>query len=180
MRMTTTLLIVLAVIAVAAAVLYPRAVAASPAVGDAAPAFTLPDQNGATKSLDDYAGRWLVLYFYPKNDTPGCTTEACNFRDDIFKFREMGVEVAGVSLDDVESHQAFAEKYSLPFTLLSDADQKTATAYGVLTKVGPIAYAKRETFIIAPDGTIAKHYSKVDADKHSAEVLGDLTALMAD
>ena len=180
MRMTTLLLIAAADVAVLVAVMYPRTAGASPAVGDPAPAFSLVDQTGATRALSDYEGQWLVLYFYPKDDTPGCTTEACSFRDDIFKFREMGVEVVGVSLDDVESHQAFAEKYSLPFTLLSDADHTAAKAYGVLTTSGPMTYAKRETFIVAPDGTIAKHYATVQADEHSDRVLEDLTALMAD
>ena len=181
MRMTITLFVVAAVVvAVAAALFFSAPAVAKPKEGEAAPSFSLRDQTGATRSLADYNGRWLVLYFYPKNDTPGCTTEACSFRDDIFKFREMGVEVVGVSLDDVESHQAFAEKYSLPFTLLSDADQETAKAYGVLGKMGPMSYAKRETFIIAPDGTIAKHYEKVKPDEHSAQVIGDLNALMAD
>ncbi len=129
MRMTITLFIAAAVVvAVAAALFFSAPALAQPKAGEPAPAFSLRDQTGETRSLADYNGRWLVLYFYPKNDTPGCTTEACNFRDDIFKFREMGVEVVGVSLDDVESHQAFAEKYSLPFTLLSDADQETAKA----------------------------------------------------
>ena len=180
MRMTTILLLAAAVLAVLVAVLYPRTAGASPAVGDPAPAFTLVDQTGATRSLSDYDGHWLVLYFYPKDDTPGCTTEACSFRDDIFQFREMGVEVVGVSLDDVESHKAFAEKYSLPFTLLSDADQTVAKAYGVLTKSGPMSYAKRETFVIAPDGTVAKHYAEVKAAEHSDQVLQDVKALMAD
>lgn len=183
MRMTmTTLILAIAVVAgVAVALFYAQSAAADqPKVGEAAPAFSLPDQTGTTRSLDDYRGRWLVLYFYPKDDTPGCTTEACNFRDDIFKFREAGAEIVGVSLDDVESHEAFAEKYSLPFPLLADADHAVATAYGVLTKMGPMSFAKRETFIIAPDGTIALHYAKVKPDEHSAQVLADLTRLMAD
>ncbi len=181
MRMTITLFVTAAVIVtVAAALFFSAPAVAQPKVGEAAPAFSLLDQTGTTRSLADYNGRWLVLYFYPKDDTPGCTTEACSFRDDIFKFREMGAEVVGVSLDDIESHQAFAEKYSLPFTLLSDADQEAAKAYGVLGKMGPMSYAKRETFIIAPDGTIAKHYAKVKPEEHSGEVIADLTALMAD
>ena len=151
-----------------------------PQVGDVAPDFSLQDQHGNTVRLADHHGRPVVLYFYPKDDTPGCTTEACNFRDDIFQFREMGVEVVGVSLDDVESHKAFAEKYSLPFALLSDADQTVAKAYGVLTKSGPMSYAKRETFVIAPDGTVAKHYAEVKAAEHSDQVLQDVKALMAD
>lgn len=156
------------------------AFAEQPAEGSMAPDFTLMDQNGENHTLSGYRGSWVVLYFYPKNDTPGCTTEACNFRDDIFRFREMGVTILGVSLDDVESHQAFAEKYSLPFTLLSDADAEVATTYGVLRSMGPLNFARRETFIIDPEGNVAKHYARVDPDEHSAEVLGDLNRLMAD
>ncbi|MCA1799448.1 MAG: peroxiredoxin [Xanthomonadaceae bacterium] len=180
MNTTITIVAVVAVIAIAAALLYPRTVGAQPQEGEPAPAFSLLDQNNERHTLEDYAGKWLVLYFYPKADTPGCTTEACNFRDDIFRFRAMGASIVGVSLDDVESQQAFAEKYSLPFPLLSDAGKEMSTAYGVLTARGPIEYAKRETFIIAPDGTIAKHYGSVNADTHSAQVLGDLTGLMGE
>ncbi len=170
----------LAALAVVAALLYPRPVAAQPGVGDPAPAFSLTDQNGETHTLAGFSGKWLVLYFYPKDDTPGCTTEACNFRDDIFKFKEAGIAIAGVSLDDVESHKAFAEKYSLPFPLLADSDHAVAEAYGVLTSMGPVKFAKRETFIIGPDGKVAKHYGKVDPDEHSAEVLADVKAMMGD
>jgi thioredoxin-dependent peroxiredoxin len=151
-----------------------------PAAGEMAPVFTLQDQNGDSHALADYRGEWVVLYFYPKNDTPGCTTEACNFRDDIFRFREMGVTILGVSLDDVESHQEFAEKYSLPFTLLSDAEGDVARAYGVLTRMGPLHFARRETFIINPEGRVAHHYGRVNPDEHSAEVLSELQRLMAD
>lgn len=168
-----------AVVAVACTAAAP-VFAEQPAEGTMAPDFTLMDQNGDNHTLSGYRGAWVVLYFYPKNDTPGCTTEACNFRDDIFRFREMGVTILGVSLDDVESHQAFAEKYSLPFTLLSDADAEVATTYGVLRSMGPLNFARRETFIIDPDGRVAKHYARVDPDEHSAEVLGDLGRLMAD
>ena len=144
-----------------------------------APAFRLQDQNGEWHALEDFRGQWVALYFYPKNDTPGCTTEACAFRDDIFKFKKMGVKIVGVSLDDVESHAQFAEKYSLPFTLLSDADAKMAKAYGVLRSIGPVKMARRQTFLIDPQGQIARHYARVNPDNHSAEVLADLSELMA-
>lgn len=147
-------------------------------VGEPAPGFRLQDQNGDWHSLDQYRGRWVVLYFYPKDDTPGCTKEACAFRDNIFAFEDVGAVILGVSLDDVESHKAFAEKYSLPFSLLSDADAKTATDYGVLKKLVAFRYASRESFIIDPDGNVAKHYAKVDAEKHSKRVLADLEVLM--
>jgi peroxiredoxin Q/BCP len=148
------------------------------AVGAAAPLFRLQDQKGDWHSLEQYSGKWVVLYFYPKDDTPGCTKEACAFRDNIFAFEDIGAVILGVSLDDVESHQAFAEKYSLPFSLLSDADATTATDYGVLKKMGPFTFAKRQSFVIDPAGNIAQHYEKVDAENHSAEVLADLQGLM--
>lgn len=150
--------------------------AEQPAPGDPAPEFRLQDQNSDWHSLADYQGQWVVLYFYPKNDTPGCTTEACAFRDDIFKFRKLGAQILGVSLDPVESHAEFAARYSLPFPLLSDAEKQAAGQYGVLRMMG--LYTKRETFVIAPDGTIAMHYRKVDPDTHSAQVLADLGKLM--
>ncbi len=147
--------------------------------GTQAPGFKLQDQNGDWHALEDYQDQWLVLYFYPKDDTPGCTTEACNFRDDIFKFRKMGVTLLGVSLDDVESHKEFADKYELPFSLLSDAQADMAKAYGVLKKMGPFKMASRQTFLISPDGLIARRYSKVDPDVHSSQVLDDLKSLIA-
>lgn len=150
----------------------------APTVGDAAPDFRLQDQNNDWHSLADYDGQWLVLYFYPKADTPGCTTEACAFRDDIFKFRKIGAKIVGVSLDDVASQKEFSEKYSLPFPLLSDAKQETANAYGVIRDLGLTAYARRQTFIISPEGKIAVKYEKVDPDKHSGEVLADLARLI--
>jgi len=153
-------------------------VLAAPAVGDAAPDFRLQDQNNEWHSLADYTGQWVVLYFYPKADTPGCTTEACEFRDNIFAYEDMGAAVVGVSLDDVESQAAFAEKYSLPFPLLSDAQQEVATKYGVLTSFGNMTVASRQTFLINPDGKIAKHYENVVPEEHSGEVLAALKELM--
>ena len=146
--------------------------------GDAAPEFRLQDQNGKWHALADYRGSWIVLYFYPKDDTPGCTKEACAFRDNIFAFEELGATILGVSLDDVASHEAFAEKYSLPFSLLSDADAGTATDYGVLKKIVGFRFARRESFIIDPDGNIAVRYAKVDAANHSKDVLADLEQLI--
>lgn len=158
----------------------PFAAIAELKVGAAAPDFSLPDQDGEQHSLDDYREQWLVLYFYPKDDTPGCTTEACEFRDDIFKFRRMDSQVIGVSLDDAESHKAFAEKHGLPFPLLADTEGKVATAYGVKTTRGDSSFAKRETFLIAPGGNIAKHYAQVNPAAHAKEVLADLAVLQAD
>ena len=146
-------------------------------VGDVAPDFELNDQDGRMHSLEDYRNEWVALYFYPKDDTPGCTTEACEFRDDIFKYRQMGCQILGVSLDDEESHKDFAEKYGLPFPLLADTEGSAADAYGVKARMFGMSVAKRQTFLIDPDGRIARHYEKVDPDTHSAEVLKDLSEL---
>ena len=149
------------------------------AAGDAAPEFELADQNGQLHSLEDYREQWVVLYFYPKDETPGCTTEACEFRDNIFAYRDLNAQILGVSLDDVESHKAFAENHGLPFPLLADVDGTVSTAYGVKTRMFGMTVAKRQTFVIGPDGVIAKHYEKVDPSEHSAQVLEDLKALAA-
>lgn len=148
-------------------------------VGNPAPEFELPDQQGQLHSLEDYRDQWVVLYFYPKDETPGCTTEACEFRDNIFAYRELNAQILGVSLDDVESHKKFAANHSLPFPLLADTEGTTADAYGVKTRMMGWTVAKRQTFLIDPDGNIAKHYENVEPDAHSAEVLADLESLGA-
>jgi len=155
------------------------AFAATPQVGESAPAFRLQDQNGHWRTPADFHGHWLVLYFYPKDFTPGCTTEVCTFRDDIAKLRKAGAEVVGVSLDDVKSHAEFAEKYRVPFPLLADSERSVAASYGVLTSRTGVHYAKRTTFLIDPQGKIAKVYVDVDPEKNSAQVLGDLATLKA-
>ncbi len=147
--------------------------------GDPAPGFELRDQDGQLHSLEDYRDKWVAVYFYPKDDTPGCTTEACEFRDDIFAFKELDCQILGVSLDDEVSHKAFADKYSLPFPLLADTDGTTSEAYGVKTKMFGMTMAKRQTFLIDPSGRIAKHYAKVDPDTHSKQVLADLRDLIS-
>lgn len=149
------------------------------AAGEIAPEFELADQNGQLHSLEDYRDQWVVLYFYPKDETPGCTTEACEFRDNIFAFKKINAQILGVSLDDVESHQKFAENHGLPFPLLADTEGEASEAYGVKTKKFGMTMAKRQTFLIGPDGTIAKHYEKVDVDNHSSQVLADLKELGA-
>ena len=153
--------------------------AAGPQDGQAAPDFKLQDQHGKWHTLAENHGKWLVLYFYPKDFTPGCTTEVCTFRDDVIKLHKAGAEVYGVSLDDVESHAKFAEKYHVPFPLLADADKSVAKAYGVLTfsEKMNLNYAKRETFVIDPHGKVAKHYLDVDPKENSAQVLADLDQL---
>ena len=150
-----------------------------PAVGAAAPAFRLQDQTGAWRSLSDYAGKWLVVYFYPKDGTPGCTKQVCAFRDDITKVRQAGAEVVGVSVDDVASHREFAEKHNVPFALLADSDHATSHAYGVLTSKLGFPVARRDTFIVDPQGKIAKHYPEVDPVANVAQVVQDLGALNA-
>ena len=151
---------------------------ATPEVGSPAPAFRLQDQGGAWHELKDYRGKWLVLYFYPKDDTPGCTTQACEFRDNIFAFNKLGAVILGISVDDVASHKQFAEEHSLPFTLLADSTKETAKSYGVLrSALGLMEIASRETFIIDPSGRVAKHYASVDPKGHSLMVLADLKAL---
>lgn len=152
-------------------------VMADVAVGEPAPAFELTDQHGAQHSLSDYAGQWLVVFFYPKADTPGCTTEACNFRDNIYAFRGAGAEVVGISVDKVADQKAFSDKYKLPFTLLSDADGAVSRRYGVLRDLGSMRIAKRQTFLVTPDGAVAKHYRSVDPETHTQDVIADLEAL---
>ncbi|MDE0789292.1 MAG: peroxiredoxin [Woeseiaceae bacterium] len=148
-------------------------------VGSPAPEFELPDQSGQLHSLEDYRNQWVVLYFYPKDETPGCTTEACEFRDNIFAYRDLNAQILGVSMDDVDSHKAFAENHGLPFPLLADVGGAASTAYGVKARMFGMTVAKRQTFIISPDGVIAKHYEKVKPDSHSSEVLADLKELGA-
>lgn len=139
-----------------------------------APDFSLPDQNNQIHSLADYSGKWLVLYFYPKDDTPGCTTEACSFRDGRQLISELGgAEIIGVSKDSVQSHRQFADKYNLNFTLLSDPEHKTIEAYD---SWGP-SWTKRNTFIIDPSGNIVKKYEGVDPKEHAAQIIRDLKIL---
>ncbi|GAB1234642.1 peroxiredoxin [Ferrigenium sp. UT5] len=145
-----------------------------PQVGEAAPDFNLPDQEGKSRQLRDFAGKWLVLYFYPKDDTPGCTQEACAFRDDLSRLEKLGARVVGVSVDDGASHAGFSAKYHLPFPLLADVSGAVAERYGALTDLRVFRFAKRYTFLIDPQGRIAKVYRKVETSKHSAEIISDL------
>jgi peroxiredoxin Q/BCP len=148
-----------------------------PAQGVAAPAFDLADAAGHRHRLADYGGRWLVLYFYPKDETPGCTAEACALRDDFAAFRQRGVALLGVSLDDAASHAAFAQRHGLPFPLLSDPDGVVARAYGSLWNLGPIRMAKRHTFVIDPRGRIARVFRDVSPKGHARELLAALDQL---
>ena len=152
----------------------------TPAVGEPAPDFRLQDQNGEWHDLQDYRESWLVVYFYPKDQTPGCTTEACNFRDNIFAFKAIGAAVVGISLDDVESHKEFSDKYKLPFVILADEGGAVADAYGVLRDYKLIKIASRQSFLVNPEGVIVKHYEDVDPETHTQEVLSDLETMMAE
>lgn len=149
--------------------------------GDKAPDFKLPSQDNEIHSLKDLKGQWVLLYFYPKDDTPGCTTEACAIRDNYPAFKKLGIKVFGMSADPVKKHQKFADKYDLPFTLLSDEEKTTLKAYGVWSKKKFMGREYmgilRQSFLIDPKGKIAKVYEKVKPAEHAEEVLEDLKAL---
>ncbi|MEL6381503.1 MAG: thioredoxin-dependent thiol peroxidase [Cyanobacteria bacterium J06626_18] len=151
-------------------------------VGEPAPTFELPDAEGKTFRLDDLQGKWVVLYFYPRDNTPGCTKEACGFRDAYTDYQGKNVVVLGVSTDDAKSHTKFVTKHSLPFPLLVDEGGSVASAYD---SYGPKKFMGKEyigitrrTFVIDPDGRLAKIYPKVKPEPHAQEVLADLTQLM--
>jgi peroxiredoxin Q/BCP len=144
--------------------------------GDTAPDFEGPTSDGTRLGLKDFAGKKnIVLYFYPKDDTSGCTREACSFRDKLQSIRDMGAEIVGVSLDSVQSHDKFARKYELLFPLISDKDKRISSAYGVLRDIG--LTTNRVTFIIDKNGKIAKVFPKVDVSKHTEEVIAALKEL---
>lgn len=148
-----------------------------------APQFTLEDQNGQTHSLSDYKGKWIVLYFYPRDNTPGCTMEACKFRDGRDILKEIGAEIIGISKDSPKSHGKFADKHSLNFTLLSDPDAEVIKAFGSwkLKKFMGREYMgiSRDTYIISPEGLIAKKYDGVNPINHFEEVYKDLQELIS-
>jgi len=143
--------------------------------GDKAPNFALQDQNNLTHTLSDYEGQWIVLYFYPKDDTPGCTTQACDLRDAVKRIIASKAVLFGLSLDSVKSHKLFAEKYNLPFSLLADETGEVSELYDSLSSFFKIS--NRNTFIIDPDGNIAKIYLSVNPKTHSEMVLNDLNSL---
>lgn len=143
--------------------------------------FNLPDQDGNNHTLEQYAGSWILLYFYPKDDTPGCTKEACALRDVWDDLKKEGVVVLGVSADSSESHAKFADKYDLPFPLLSDKEKTVIKKFGVLKEKSMFGKTymgiSRESFLINPKGSIAKHYEKVKPTEHALEVLRDVKEL---
>ena len=143
-------------------------------VGKPAPAFKLQDQNSKWHELKQYKGKWVVLYFYPKDDSPGCTQEANEFKALYPQFIKNNAVVFGVSLDDVKSHQKFSEKLGLNFPILADQNHQLATQFGVVRNLGITKIAKRETFLIDPQGTIVYHYSSVNTQTHAGQVLADI------
>jgi thioredoxin-dependent peroxiredoxin len=148
-----------------------------PAVGTAAPAFSLTSNEGTPVSLNDFKGKWVVLYFYPKDMTPGCTIEAKNFQRDLAKYEAANAVILGVSVDTAESHKEFCAKEGLAFKLLSDTDAKVSTEYGSIMEYQGNKLSARNTFIIGPDGKIAKVFPKVNVKVHSEEVLAALAEL---
>ena len=175
LRITLLILVVVIVI-----LLLPRLLSGSraiPSAGSAAPDFTLPSQEGAPVRLQDFRGSWVVLYFYPRDQTPGCTREAHNFQIDQAKYAQRHAVVLGVSVYNVDSHKKFCAKEGLNFKLLADTDGEVSKAYGSLTNLGIVKFAARHTFLIDPNGKVAKAYTSVDPAKHSDEVLVALDQL---
>lgn len=183
--MTKTLYALVAMVGLIATVMFyyeafsnPKGAVMKLKEGDRAPDFELPSQTGERVRLSSFQNRKnVVLYFYPKDNTPGCTKEACNFRNELAQFASEDTEVLGVSLDSVASHQKFAKRYELNFTLLSDNEQVVAPEYGVLGSLLGFKYAKRKTFLIDKSGTIRKIFSTVNVNRHYEEVLAAIHAL---
>src|SRR5208282_31133 len=174
LRIVLSLVVVIVLI-----VLVPRLLSrsAAPSEGSSAPDFTLPSQEGSPVSLRDNRGKWVVLYFYPKDQTPGCSREAHNFQVDQPKYAERNAVVLGVSLDSVDSHKKFCTKEGLNFKLLADTDHRVTESYGSLTNLGVVKFSARHTFLIDPSGKVAKAYTSVDPARHSEEVLAALDQL---
>ena len=172
-------IVLLLVVVIVLVVLVPRLLSrsATPSEGSNAPDFTLPSQEGSSVSLKDYRGEWVVLYFYPKDQTPGCSREAHNFQMDQPKYADRNAVVIGISLDSVDSHKRFCAKEGLNFKLLADTEHKVTDSYGSLTNLGLVKFAARHTFLIDPRGKIAKAYTSVDPLGHSADVLAELDLL---
>jgi peroxiredoxin Q/BCP len=145
-------------------------------VGDTAPNFTVKDTIGKTVTLSEYAGKTVVLYFYPKDDTPGCTKQACSFRDNYQQYLSQGITVFGVSMDDAASHQQFTEKFNLPFPLLADVDGAITKAYDVLGDRNGTFYSQRVTYIIGGDGKITQVYTSIQTETHASDVLSAIGA----
>ncbi|MDE3103995.1 MAG: peroxiredoxin [Acidobacteriota bacterium] len=176
--MRTAFLLTAAALLLTAGTFGLRAKAAdSLAVGATAPNFTLPSQDNTPVSLSEFKGKWVVLYFYPKDKTTGCTIEAHNFQRDLDKYTALNAAVLGVSLDTADSHKSFCTQESLTFKLLADPDHKVVDLYGVPVRgMGPVKFASRQTYLISPEGKIVKFWPDVKVDHHSEEVLAEIAA----
>lgn len=181
MKITVLVLLVLIIIFVVPIFVVPRMFsgsrAAAPVPGNIAPDFKLTSQEDTAVSLKDYRGKWVILYFYPKDQTPGCTREAHNFQMDQAKYNQRNSVILGVSVDSVDSHKKFCTKEGLNFKLLADSDGRVSREYGSLTNLGLAKFSARHTFLIDPAGRVAKTYSSVDPSRHSEEVLAALDQL---
>jgi len=171
------LFLLLCIVIICATAALALVVAEAPAVGSSAPEFALTTNEGNQAALKDFRGEWVVLYFYPKDFTGGCTLEAHNFQTDLSKYQALNAVILGVSVDTAESHKSFCAKEGLAFKLLSDADTKVSEAYGSLMDYNGTKLSARNTFIIDPQGKVAKVFLKVSPGGHSAEVLGALASL---
>jgi peroxiredoxin Q/BCP len=168
---------VIAVLAIASAIGFSSAASNAPVVGVAAPDFTLNSQEGKAVSLHDFKGKWVVLYFYPKDFTTGCTIEAHNFQRDLAQYEQKNAVVVGISVQDEDSHQKFCTKEGLSFKLLADTKQEVSTQYDSVMTYNDAKYSARHTFLIDPQGKVQKVWLEVKPDKHSEEVLAALTQL---
>ena len=177
MRIPLLFILAVAVVATVAIATVHAADPTMPSVGQVAPTFTLPSQDGSQISLDSFRGKWVVLYFYPKDMTPGCTIEAHNFQRDQAKFDAADAVILGVSLDTPDSHKQFCTKEGLTFRLLADPEHKVVDAYGSLGSFATFKIANRNTFLIDPQGKIVKEWIKVDPSHHSEEVLAAIAEL---
>jgi peroxiredoxin Q/BCP len=172
--------LIVAVLAIAVGFVFVNVYAADqtmPSAGQVAPTFSLPSQDGSQISLDSFKGKWVVLYFYPKDMTQGCTIEAHNFQRDLAKYEAMNAVIVGVSVDTPDSHKQFCTKEGLTFRLLADPEHKVVDEYGSLGHFGTMTIANRNTFLIDPEGKIVKVWTKVDPQHHSDEVLAQLAEL---
>lgn len=158
---------------------FPAAANALLRAGEMAPDFLLADGEGRMRQLGEWRGTWLILYFYPRDDTPGCTAEAKNFNERLPEFAALKAQVVGISVDNVDSHRTFASRHGLNFPLLADTDGKVSQRYGALNDFAIIKFAKRHTYLIDPDGRIAKAYRDVEPSLHAGEIIADLKRLRA-
>jgi len=177
MKLAAIVLVVAALIGVGLFLRTARADSKAPEVGTAAPDFTLNSQEGKPVSLHDFKGKWVVLYFYPKDFTSGCTVEAHNFQRDLPLYEKRNAAIVGVSVQDADSHQKFCTKEGLSFKLLADTDHKVSETYDSIMNIAVLKLSARHTFLIDPDGVVRKTYMDVKPDQHSGEVLTDLDQL---